>query len=63
MRRATAFFGALVDQQPRQRLPQPGALPHITDEPAREFARGWWAGIAVGAVNGLALAVLLGWLR
>ncbi|SFE88291.1 hypothetical protein [Paracidovorax wautersii] len=64
MRRATAFFAPLLDSGPRrQRLRQPGALPQITDTPSREFARGWWAGIAIGLVNGAALAVLLGWLR
>lgn len=62
MRRATAFFASLLGQ-PTQRLRAPAALPQITDTPAREFSRGWWAGIAVGAVNGVALAVLAGWLR
>lgn len=42
---------------------RPTPLPQITDTPAREFASGWWAGIAVGCVCGLGLAVLLGFLR
>lgn len=41
---------------------RPSPLPQITDA-ASTFARGWWAGAVVGAVNGMALAVLLGWLR
>lgn len=61
--RATAFFALLADARPAGRLPQPTALPQITDTPAREFATGWWAGIAVGGVSGVALAVLMGWLR
>jgi len=42
---------------------RPAPLPQITDAPASAFARGWWAGATVGAVTGMGLAVLLGWLR
>lgn len=39
-------------------------LPHITDSPKSAFLAGWWAGLAVGAVNGLGFAVLaLKWVR
>ncbi len=62
MRRATAFFAPLLADRAR-RLPVPAALPSITDSAARAWSRGWWAGITVGAVNGLAVAVLAGWLR
>lgn len=44
---------------------RPSPLPQV-DNPAATaaaFAQGWWAGVAVGAVSSLALAVLVGWLR
>ncbi len=34
-------------------------LPTVADEPKRAWLAGWWAGIAVGAINGLAAAVLI----
>lgn len=34
-------------------------LPHVADEPRQAWANGWWAGIAVGVINGMALAVIL----
>lgn len=35
------------------------SLPCITDAPKAAFRNGWWAGIAVGLVNGVGFAVLL----
>ncbi|KQR55653.1 hypothetical protein [Acidovorax sp. Leaf160] len=62
MRRATAFFAPVLADRTR-RLPAPAELPRISDTAARAWSRGWWAGITVGAVNGMAVAVLAGWLR
>lgn len=65
MRRA-GFFAPLIERSgthTHRRLRRAADLPRITDVPAREWSRGWWAGIAVGVVNGVAVAVLLGWLR
>lgn len=45
------------------RLGRPTEAPAVQQAAAREWAAGWWAGIAVGAINGVALAVLAGWLR
>lgn len=41
----------------------PASLPDPEAPAARAWAQGWWAGIAVGAVCGLGVAVLLGVLR
>lgn len=38
---------------------KPTPLPEIADRPKRAWAAGWWAGIAVGFINGLGFAVLL----
>ena len=35
------------------------SLPCVTDEPKAAFLSGWWAGIAVGMVNGLAIALIV----
>jgi len=35
------------------------ALPHITDSPKAAFLSGWWAGLGVGFINGVALLVIL----
>ena len=45
------------------RMRKPTALPPVDSAAAREWASGWYAGMLVGIVNGLGLAVLLGWLR
>lgn len=45
-------------------LKDPEPLPQVDGVAAREWAMGWWAGIIVGAVNGVSLGILLqGWLR
>lgn len=54
---------ANTQHQQRPRLRKPSAPPAVEQAAAREWAAGWWAGIAVGAINGVALAVLAGWLR
>ena len=46
-----------------RRLGRPSDIPAVEQAAASAWAAGWWGGIAVGVVNGLALAVLLGWLR
>ena len=33
-------------------------LPDITDSPKAAFLNGWWSGIAVGILIGLAIAVM-----
>lgn len=44
---------------PRVRLQPPTPTPAVEQAAAREWAAGWWAGILVGAVNGLALGPVL----
>lgn len=39
--------------QPRE------TLPSITEPPKAAFLAGFWAGIAIGAVNGIAAAIVL----
>ena len=39
-------------------MPPPSPLPCITEPPKEAFLGGWWAGISVGFVIGVALAVL-----
>jgi hypothetical protein len=38
---------------------KPSRLPHVADEPKAAWLNGWLSGLAVGAINGMALAVLL----
>jgi hypothetical protein len=38
---------------------KPSQLPCVTDEPRAAFSNGWWSGLAVGFINGIALAVLI----
>lgn len=45
----------MIKNIPRASLPKPPAADQAA---AREWAAGWWAGIAVGLVNGVAAAVL-----
>ena len=45
------------------RLGAPSRIPPVDQAAQAEWVAGWWAGLAVGAVNGVALAVVLGWLR
>lgn len=40
-------------------LPPPSPLPTVADDPRRAWSHGWWAGIAVGAINGIGGAVLI----
>ena len=40
-------------------LPDPEPLPNIADDARSAWLNGWWSGLAVGAINGLAGAVLL----
>lgn len=47
----------------RRPLGKPTAIPPVQQAAAIEWAAGWWAGIVVGLVNGVALAVIAGWLR
>lgn len=42
-------------------LPPPADLPQVDGVAMRDWARGWYAGLIVGCVNGMGLAVLLGW--
>lgn len=42
-----------------RKLGRPSPLPDISKAEARSWAAGWWAGIAVGLVNGIGLAVFL----
>lgn len=42
---------------------KPTALPVVEQAAQREWAAGWYSGMAVGLINGVALAVLAGWLR
>jgi hypothetical protein len=41
------------------RLPRPAELPDVTTNAAmaREFFKGWWAGLAVGAVIGAGISI------
>lgn len=41
------------------RLVPRAVLPSLTDSPKQAFLGGWWAGIAVGLVNGIAIGVVL----
>ena len=45
------------------RMGKPTELPVVDEVAKREWAHGWCSGMAAGIVNGLGLAVLLGWLR
>ena len=47
----------------KARLHAPTPLPEPEASAAHAWAQGWWSGIAVGAVCGLGLAVLMGGLR
>ncbi|HSV48413.1 MAG TPA: hypothetical protein VLJ58_21670 [Ramlibacter sp.] len=38
---------------------QRNSLPCITDSPKEAWANGWWSGIAVGIVLGVAAAVVI----
>ena len=62
-RTTTSSTGPTVPNIGRARMGKPSPTPPIDQAAAREWSLGWWAGNAVGIVNGLALAVLLGWLR
>ena len=42
---------------------KPTALPVVEQAAQREWAAGWYSGMAVGLINGVALAVLAGWLK
>lgn len=44
-----------------KRLRQAKPLPHVepTEAMAREFFRGWWGGIAIGLVCGIAVGLVL----
>lgn len=42
---------------------KPTTLPVVEQAAQREWAAGWYSGMAVGLINGVALAVLAGWLR
>lgn len=42
------------------RLHHPEPLPELADAPRAAWHSGWWAGIAVGTVSGMGIAVLLG---
>lgn len=44
-------------------LGKPSRIAPVQQAAAYEWAAGWWAGIVVGAVNGVGLAVIAGWLR
>ena len=44
-----------------QRLRKPDALPEVWSQ--TDWTTGWLQGLAIGLVNGLALAVLVGWLK
>lgn len=55
--------GPTVPNIGRARMGKPTAAPAVEQAAAREWSLGWWAGNAVGIVNGLGLAVVLGWLR
>ena len=46
-----------------QRLPAPAPLPTLQRREDDAFASGLWHGFVIGAVVGLAAAVLVGWLR
>ena len=46
-----------------QRLGAPTPLPTLHDAEQAAFRSGWWNGMVVGFVLGMATAVLLGWLR
>ena len=43
----------------RQRLPRPAPPSAVEQAAAREWAAGWWGGIAVGFVNGLGASAIL----
>lgn len=60
---AQGATGPTVPNIGRARMGKPSPTPPIDQAAAREWSLGWWAGNAVGIVNGLALAVVLGWLR
>ena len=55
--------GPTVPNIDRTRMGKPTTPPSVEQAAAREWSLGWWAGNAVGVVNGVALAVLAGWLR
>lgn len=40
-------------------LPAPKPLPSMTEDARTAWLNGWWSGLAIGAINGLAGAVLL----
>lgn len=42
---------------------KPTPLPVVQQAAQREWAAGWYTGLPVGLVLGIAVAVLLGWLR
>lgn len=41
------------------RLPAPAPLPRVEEQEARQFARDFWHGIALGAVIGAGLMVMV----
>ena len=62
-RTSTTGTGPTVPNIGRARIGKPTATPAVEQAAAHEWSLGWWAGNAVGIVNGVALAVLAGWLR
>ena len=42
-----------------RRMPDPEPLPEITETPAQAFTAGWWGGIAIGLVIGLAAGIVI----
>ena len=48
----------MIKNIPRASFPAPAAPPAVEQAAAHEWAAGWWGGIAVGFVNGVAAAVL-----
>lgn len=62
-RTSTPGTGPTVPNIGRARMGKPSPTPPIDLAAAREWSLGWWAGNAVGLINGVALAVLAGWLR
>jgi hypothetical protein len=47
----------------RPRLAPPTRLPSVADEAHAAWRTGWWQGKVIGICLGMALAVLLGWVR
>lgn len=45
------------------RLPKPQPLPALQQVAQREWTTGWLQGLAIGLVNGVALAAMVGWLK